>query len=179
MKDSLTLNETVRESIALALLALMEEKPFAAISVSEIVRAAGVARSSFYRNFDGKEHVLRSYLRDLYRAYFAEERVPESAQADDADYLLPRFRFVRRHAGLFTLLHRHGLLYYIFEQMEPELIGMLCARDTALPRYVLAMSAGACAGVIRMWIENDFAESEEELTALFRMHDEAWEKQNR
>ena len=167
MNKTPTLNETVRESIALALLQLMEQKPFLDISVSEIVRTAGVSRSSFYRNFDSREQVLCLYLRDLYRDYFSGKGAQSEEGDDYKQFLLPRFRFIRLHKELFTTLHRQGMLGYVFERMEPDLIRLLCGQRSTLTRYHLAMSAGACASILRMWIDNDLQESEEEMVDIF------------
>ena len=64
MENTLTLNKTIRESLALALIRLLKKKDFSSITVSEIVKLAGVSRSSFYRNFESKEQLLLSYLYD-------------------------------------------------------------------------------------------------------------------
>ncbi|MBR2029396.1 MAG: TetR family transcriptional regulator C-terminal domain-containing protein, partial [Clostridia bacterium] len=34
-------------------------------------------------------------------------------------------------------------------------------------KYYRAMFAGACAGIIRKWVDNNFAESEEEMVEIF------------
>lgn len=169
MNDKLTLNDTIREALAVALLQLMKRKPFAQITISEIVKAAGVSRSSFYRNFDSKEQMLCDYIYGLYRAFFYQERVPQrvSDGVTARQFLLPRFRFIREHGEIFTVLSRHGLLYYFFEQTEADLIVLLCGQGEEMSPYWRAMCSGACAGVVRRWIENDFRESEEVLTDLF------------
>lgn len=51
-------NLIVRESIETALLQLMDKKPFGEITISEIVKKAGVSRVSYYRNYYFKEDVL-------------------------------------------------------------------------------------------------------------------------
>lgn len=48
-----------KESIITAVVLLCAEKPFEKITVTEIVRKAGVSRTAFYRNYDTKEDVLR------------------------------------------------------------------------------------------------------------------------
>ena len=60
--DKMTYNQTVKEAIAIALVQLMKRKNFEDISVSEIVKIAGVGRSSFYRNFESKKDVLSYYI---------------------------------------------------------------------------------------------------------------------
>ena len=48
-----------KESIVTAVVLLCAEKPFEKITVTEIVRKAGVSRTAFYRNYDSKEDVLK------------------------------------------------------------------------------------------------------------------------
>ena len=48
-------NRITRESICTALLELLKTKEFKEISVSELVRRAGVSRQSFYRNYKTKK----------------------------------------------------------------------------------------------------------------------------
>jgi len=169
MEEKLTLNQTVRESISQALVQLMSQRDFSEISVREIAEKAGVSRSSFYRNYRDKEEVLLDYITQLYNASFVAHQIAPSASGRQMthDALLPRFRFIRRNRLFFTLLHRSGLLYRIFEQIQPDLMELLCGSSIALSPYHLAMCSGACAGIVRLWIENDFRESEEELARIF------------
>ena len=51
-------NIRVKTNITEALFALMHEKSFSDITVTELIRKAGVARASYYRNYDSMEDVL-------------------------------------------------------------------------------------------------------------------------
>lgn len=55
-------NERVKKEIEKALFTLLERKRFSEITVSDIIRTSGVARASYYRNFDSKEDVIESYM---------------------------------------------------------------------------------------------------------------------
>lgn len=54
-------NQLTKESIETALLFLLEKKELKQISVSELVRKAGVSRNAFYRNYKSKEEILEAY----------------------------------------------------------------------------------------------------------------------
>lgn len=54
-------NQLTKESIETALLFLLEKKDIKQISVSELVRKAGVSRNAFYRNYKSKEEILEDY----------------------------------------------------------------------------------------------------------------------
>lgn len=55
-------NAITKECIESALILLMQEKSFSEISIQEIIRRAGVGRSSYYRNYKSKEAILESKL---------------------------------------------------------------------------------------------------------------------
>jgi len=169
MFREMTYNDTVCEALALALLRLMQNKNFEQITISEIVKLAGVSRSSFYRNFESKEQILFEYIRGLYQDFFRAGDVPERQNsADDfRTFLLPRFRFIKEHSLIFSVLVEHNMLYEFFRQTEQDLILLLCGQNESVSPYHRAMYSGACAGVIRLWYENDFLETEEEMVSLF------------
>ena len=54
-----------KESLRIALFKLMGEKEFESISITEIVRLAGVARNAFYRNYGTLEAILEDLEEDL------------------------------------------------------------------------------------------------------------------
>ena len=53
-------NLLTREAIETALIQLLEKKELAKISISELVKRAGVSRAAFYRNYESKEAILES-----------------------------------------------------------------------------------------------------------------------
>ncbi|HSA39714.1 MAG TPA: TetR/AcrR family transcriptional regulator [Mycobacterium sp.] len=62
---ALSRGDRQRQAIVAAVRALLEEKPFAELSVSTISDRAGVARSGFYFYFDSKYAVLAHILAEL------------------------------------------------------------------------------------------------------------------
>jgi hypothetical protein len=61
LQKSTSNNRQVRRTkgwIFEALMALMDEKPYDKITVSDIVEKAGIARQTFYRNFNNKNEVI-------------------------------------------------------------------------------------------------------------------------
>lgn len=60
-------NLFVRECIWTAMFELLKEKEFEGITVTEIIRRAGVSRMGFYRNYDGKESVLEDFILTSFR----------------------------------------------------------------------------------------------------------------
>jgi|GEM_PF-1084942 len=66
--------QSSKDWIVEALFILLREKPLAKITVTEITKKAGVARLTFYRNFDSKEAVIQYQSNVLFERYLAELR---------------------------------------------------------------------------------------------------------
>ena len=58
-------NKRVRTAIAKAWIALLKEKSFSEIKVTDLVKRAGVARQSYYRNFESMEDVAKEYMSEI------------------------------------------------------------------------------------------------------------------
>ena len=59
-------NLFVRDCITKALFQLLKNNEFEDISVSDIIKRAGVSRMGFYRNFSSKENVVEEYILDIF-----------------------------------------------------------------------------------------------------------------
>ena len=58
MRRKNTTTEMMMGYMCSALLELMLEKDYAKISIGEIAKKAGVDRSSYYRHFKSKDHII-------------------------------------------------------------------------------------------------------------------------
>ena len=56
-------HQEVIAAVEEALAILIDKKDFSAITISELVKKAGIARSTFYRNYESKEDIIRSSIR--------------------------------------------------------------------------------------------------------------------
>ena len=89
-------NLRVKINITNTLFRLMEQKSLAEITITELVKGAGVARASFYRNYESKEDVLVTLIRDVLELF--RRNVKESPEGLYArENILMSFRFFYRY----------------------------------------------------------------------------------
>lgn len=82
------INQLTKESIETALLFLLEKKDLKHISISELVRKAGVSRNAFYRNYKSKEEILEVYYdRTAYQWKKKLRQVQAKVQAEKSKTL--------------------------------------------------------------------------------------------
>lgn len=109
--------------IEASLFELMEEKSFAQITVSEIVKRADVARRTFYRLYGGKEEVLRCYFGRLCRDY--RRKYPALKGYDISRIAVDYFSFWHQHRDFLLLMQKSGLddmLYYEISRASAEVV---------------------------------------------------------
>ena len=169
-------NEAARTAIIEALFTLMETDRFSSISVLQITGEAGVARMSYYRNFESKEQIIEAYVDRLHNELIAEsDKSAASAQGVDGllnektlahgfKHSLERMRVEKRkilaliNAGFATTLQR------MMDGYLEERLGDMPARS--IERYELYFASGALLNVLVNWLEQGAKEPPEEMAAF-------------
>ena len=168
MNGEITLNESVKEAIEIALMRLLQEKDINKITVTELTDFAGVGRSSFYRNFESIENVAVGYVNRIYREYFKEKPANPNSYKKSAflPFLKERYVFIEQHKDIFSVLHRNGILNSVLMKMDSKIKKQFLIADVDESRYFSAMIMSFSAGVIDEWVSGGMKESPEELSEI-------------
>jgi AcrR family transcriptional regulator len=159
------------EMIYTGLVELLRKKDFAEVTVTDLVDAANVGRTTFYRNFDEIEDVLRMRcdqvvdgLLDYIQAYRQEHPVEPRTTI-----LKPVLRYFYLHSELVELL-MNAKRVYIFEEsfrthFEPfkSVFGAYFGIEEDYVDYVLAMRIGGVTRVLVHWIETGKKQAPDEV----------------
>jgi AcrR family transcriptional regulator len=172
--------ERTRRLLRDALLSLIREKGYAALSVQEIIDRADVGRATFYAHFDNKEDLLlaglehlRSSLKQLQRRALAGGGPPEERLFAFSREL---FSHTDGHRDLFRAMvgdRSAGLLRQAFHRMILELVrddvqAMLPRRGSLPPETVVQFVAGGLYGLLIWWLEARVRPDVEELNSMLR-----------
>lgn len=98
-----------QDKLAAALLGLMQDTDYDAITVSALCRAAGVSRNTFYRNFSGKGAVLDYAMDDICLQYQFDEAGYRRAGNSVAHFL----EFFRAHPDYFDAFRKTGMTLFL------------------------------------------------------------------
>jgi AcrR family transcriptional regulator len=173
-----------RQQLREALVALIEEKGFAATTVQEIVDRAGLNRATFYLHYRDKQDLLAQSLRDA----IDELMVDIGASTDERGQLVidesPRpikavFEHVARHAQFFrVMLSAEGVASFmtgVRDYMAAITLLWLTAmqpkpRQSRVPLEIVANSLSwSLLGVLIWWLENDMPHPPEYMAEQFRL----------
>ena len=160
-----------------ALITLMQTRPYAELTVEEILRQADVGRSTFYAQYFDKDDLLASEIERMLAALVQdiEQTAPTSVNTGALLPSLGLFRHVEAHLPLFQSLVRGGgfdvalralrqrLCAYAEERLSAEGILAPIARTVAAQSVV-----GSLLALLQWWLETELVISAERLDDWYR-----------
>ncbi|MBO6046287.1 MAG: TetR/AcrR family transcriptional regulator [Erysipelotrichaceae bacterium] len=134
-----------QESMTEALFQLMSQKPFSEITITELVKKAGVARATYYRNYSSREDILKQFIYRCQKAFWSEYPCQTLNDLMNIDRISAEFKYVDRYQELFIVLNKNGLssLYldylnrFYIERFE-EILGNALTDEDRLRIYAVA-----------------------------------------
>ena len=153
----------VAEYITEALFELLKTKNMVDITTTEIIKKAGVCRSSFYRNFYLPEDVIRKFGESLFEAI--DREIPIAMEGMREHIYSVNVYFYSQRERL-ILIEKRGLFYLLEEPIMEHCMRQIRRMGFWSHRYQAEFYAGATAHLLRAWIHNGFEESPREIADL-------------
>jgi AcrR family transcriptional regulator len=173
--------ERTQQLIRGAMLSLIREKGFEALTVQQIIDRANVGRATFYAHFDNKDDLLTSGFEDLRASLKAhqqdalsrrssfEERVFAFSQdvfAHTNEYRDVFRAMVGKRSGATVQRLLHKLLV---DLVRDDVKATVVRTESAIPNEALVQFiAGALFGLLMWWLGGRTRLSVAEVNALFR-----------
>jgi AcrR family transcriptional regulator len=164
-----------------ALLSLIQEKGFEALSVQAIIDRANVGRATFYAHFDNKEDLLMSGFEELRDSLKARQRRAHARGSVDERLLAfshEMFAHANEYRDVFRAMvgKRSGaavqrLLHKLLLDLVRDDVKTVLPRGAAgaIPTEASAQFiAGSLFGLLMWWMEGRMRLSVEEVDTLFR-----------
>jgi AcrR family transcriptional regulator len=165
--------QRTRRQLHEALLALIAERGYEAVTVQDVLDRAGVARSSFYAHFRDKEDLLFAGFKDVAEAAADNLFVAEPAERGGVpDLGGPLFRHVEENKAIAAALfatpagdavaaHMRNLLVV---QARPWVQRYVASRNEIVPiEFVVQYLVGALSSLLMWWVRHDFPHSADEM----------------
>lgn len=149
----------VGEYITEALLLLMREKEYKDISITEICAKAGVTRMSFYRNFEGKEDILKKWIVSVTDTFLTVSGISYKNDSN-TEYFIKLFTHLKQHKAICTAMYKAELIYLVKEQFDRVFLSIHQDEYDPYKSYFLA---GGIYNVFLLWLINGCKETPEEL----------------
>ena len=157
---------SVKREIMNAVTQLMKEKSYMDISVTDIVKKAGVARASFYRNFNSINDVIDA-VADHFSEELLEDVIPTICGTDERKWR----EFLFNHFYLFRRRQKE-MESFRFENMDVIFSGIdnrLWQKEARIPsetirdKYLVTAKLGLINSITKQWMDTGAKESPEEM----------------
>jgi len=150
---------------------LMHEKDFVAITVTDLVEAAKVGRTTFYRNFDEIEDILCMRNDQVFEGLvnYVQAYRKENPNVSRINMLKPILRYFYLNSEIIELLilaNRIDIFQSSFRRLlEPfkPFIGTLYGVEEDYVKYMIAINTGAITNILTHWIETGKKQAPDEL----------------
>lgn len=159
-------NRFTRQCIGESILALTQQKDFDSVTISDIVKKAGVSRMTFYHYFRDKTDALNNYLQEIINGYL--EECPETITLTvlrKEERIRHALRYFDRYAFLFITLEEADLHYLMLNAIN-EYMMLYVAPHYSGSIYDLYFYAGALLNVFIQWEKGEKKESVDEIVQI-------------
>ncbi len=156
------LNKITKDKIKDALKSLLKEKSFKNVTITELVKKAGVSRTAFYRNYESKEAILDEIL-EVFVSAIKKQLHSGISGGDRYDLFLSLFQKIKDAEEEIRLLFGAHLK---LEDLFPAEIRKFVHDISPLDKYDFLSIYGAVKEILSYWISNGMVESVEEMADL-------------
>lgn len=157
-------NTYVIEHITQALIELLKEKDIEEISISELCDLAGIGRASFYRNFNTKEDIIKTYINKLLKDLLQNTSFEQNNSLSYFLHIL--FNHFEKHLEFYTILNQRKLIYLIKDVLV-DICGL--KKDQSKEEaYASAYFVYIIYGWIEVWFQRGMKESADEIAQMFK-----------
>ncbi len=164
-------HEIIKQSISKALFNLMEQQAFSDITITQLVKKAGIARSTYYRNYCTKEDVLEEYIDDILQEFRSEYPVDTITYRFTTQHILRVLEYVSRYHKDLQTLHKCGLSSIFLDRVNHYLLRITSRETISMEeKFDLYAYAGAEFNIIFHWLINDMKESPYEVADYLEKH---------
>jgi AcrR family transcriptional regulator len=161
-----------------ALIALVLEKGYEAVTVQDIIDRANVGRSTFYAHFLDKQQLFLSGFDEL-RVFLAEQQAVAAASGQQRlSFSLPMFEHVRSYLRVYQALigkQSGTLVRKQIEQLISDLVqdelATLAPHDAAAPiarELVVQYTVSAFLGLLIWWADREGPYTPMQMDAFFQ-----------
>ena len=154
---------SVTTDITDALFELLKTRELSKISVTELIKKAGVCRASFYRNFYLTEDVIRQYGSDMYAQI--NRTIPLNL-GGIYEHILAFNTYLYTQRERLALIEKRGLYHLMEDPIMEQCVYQLQRLGVWTNHYQAEFYAGAVTHMLRVWARSSFAESPAEITRI-------------
>lgn len=162
-------NRLTREAICTALVLLMKEQNFDKISITDVVRRAGVSRTAYYSNYSNKQEILYDLVDSLIFEInqrllpYTDQRTGKAKHP--REFIRVLFEVLYEQQTVYRVLFDTHFNHMILDRLNDSMLSHLNDQSDE-NIYRIYFNAGALYNVFTKWIQSDMSKTIDEMTEI-------------
>lgn len=162
-------NARVKRSIEDAFFSLLKNQNFSEITITDLVKKSGVSRTSYYRNFNSKEDIIKEYIQRLRKEIdvaleysantFGDKLNPQTLTVHISYYLKEKHNLLLLYDNGFGSLMLDESNRYVEESLGDM-------PYNSIERYRLYFISGAIFNAMMQWLKTGAKETPGEMAQI-------------
>lgn len=155
-------NRITKECLQTALIDLLKSKRMEDISVTELVKRAGVSRTAYYSNYSSFGEIFSEFVQENLASMNEDIW---TAINNEEDLFYPVIKLMEEKKDLLKLMMKANLENTAFLQLRESISKYYPEIDNET-YYILIAAIGMIRNIIFEWIMNECRESAEEISSI-------------
>ena len=155
-------NRITKECLQTALIDLLKSKRMEDISVTELVKRAGVSRTAYYSNYSSFGEIFSEFVQENLASMNEDIW---TAINNEEDLFYPVIKLMEEKKDLLKLMMKANLENTAFLQLRESISKYYPEIDNET-YYILIAAIGMIRNVILEWVMNECRESVEEISSI-------------
>jgi AcrR family transcriptional regulator len=152
----------------------MDEKSYDKITVSDITEKAGIARQTFYRNYDDKDDVVFEYIKNAINTDLLNIEISENSKKQNDIVLMFNYAYmIKRRDTLKKIISTTDIENRILRDVQELPLSLikpfkakLSKEEYLICRYKICYQITGCLRVFLDWFLNDMPLSVDKFIAM-------------
>ncbi|MDO4666966.1 MAG: TetR/AcrR family transcriptional regulator [Streptococcus sp.] len=158
-------NRITKESLEISLMQLLEKKELKKITISELVKRAGVSRAAFYRNYNSKEEILEEIFKNTVKS-ITDQLNRFNFKTELYQIWLFLFKEAKKEAYIISLA-----IDYNFEKLLTQAVFDFLEKQNRngkrnVSSYMNSFLSSAVVSVLSKWIKEGMKVPAEKIASL-------------
>jgi AcrR family transcriptional regulator len=162
-------NRLTRESICTALVLIMNNQTFDKISITDLVKRAGVSRTAYYSNYSSKQEILYDLVDSLILE-INEKLLPYTDESNGKaknprEFIKVMLNVFYQRKDIYKTLYEAHFNHIILDRLNQSMLSRLQDKSNE-NIYRIYFNAGALYNVFSKWIQSEMTETIDEMTDI-------------